>query len=52
MRSQYKNKIYSIAKNVYIFYIVINLSSFLCLGLSSVIHKNELNGINLQNYFF
>ncbi|SBT70791.1 50S ribosomal protein L28, apicoplast, putative [Plasmodium malariae] len=52
MQSKYKNKIYSLARNVYIFYVIINLKYLFLFGVSVVIYKNEANRINFQKNFY
>ncbi|KJP88792.1 ribosomal protein L28 [Plasmodium fragile] len=53
MQSKCKNKIYSLARNVYIFlYVMIHLNSLHLLGVSTVIHKKDENRINIQKSFY
>ncbi|SBT74411.1 50S ribosomal protein L28, apicoplast, putative [Plasmodium ovale] len=52
MQSKYKNKIYNLAKNVYMFCVIINLNSLFLLGVSAVIHRNEENRINSYMTFY
>ncbi|GAW81535.1 50S ribosomal protein L28, apicoplast [Plasmodium gonderi] len=53
MQRKYKNKIYNLTKNVYLFfYAIINLNSLFLLGVSTVIQKNDENRINSQKTFY